>query len=129
MTRRATGTFTTVFEPLPIDDDALSRMQVLKTIEGDLIGTGRAEMLSVGTPIDGSAGYVAIDRITGTLHGHSGSFVLQHYGLLDRGAATLIVQVVPDSGTDQLTGLVGTFQIDNSLEEHRYIFDYDLKVH
>lgn len=129
MTRRATGTFTTVFEPLPIDDDALSRMQVLKTIEGDLTGTGRAEMLSVGTPIDGSAGYVAIDRITGTLHGCSGSFVLQHYGLLDRGAATLIVQVVPDSGTDQLTGLVGTFQIDNSSEVHRYIFDYDLKVH
>ncbi|MEV8507639.1 DUF3224 domain-containing protein [Actinoplanes sp. NPDC051475] len=129
MTRRATGTFVAVFEPLPIDDDVLSRMQVLKTIEGDLTGTGRAEMLSVGTPIDGSAGYVAIDRITGTLHGRSGSFVLQHYGLLDRGAATLIVQVVPDSGTDELTGLVGTFQIDNSSEEHRYTFDYDLEVH
>ncbi|MEV4637301.1 DUF3224 domain-containing protein [Actinoplanes sp. NPDC049548] len=129
MTRRATGTFTTVFDPLPIDDDAIGRMRVDKTIEGDLTGTGRAEMLSVGTPIDGSAGYVAIDRITGTLHGRSGSFVLQHYGLMDRGAGTLIVQVVPDSGTDELTGLVGTFQIDNSSEEHRYIFDYDLKVH
>ncbi|MFI7597680.1 DUF3224 domain-containing protein [Actinoplanes sp. NPDC049681] len=129
MTRRATGTFTTVFEPLPIDDDALSRMRVDKTIEGDLTGTGRAEMLSVGTPIDGSAGYVAIDRITGTLHGRTGSFVLQHYGLMDRGAGTLIVQVVPDSGTDDLTGLVGTFQIDHGSEEHRYVFDYDLKVH
>jgi Protein of unknown function (DUF3224) len=126
MTRRATGTFTTAFEPLPIDDDTISRMEVRKTIEGDLIGTGRAEMLSVGTPIDGSAGYVAIDRITGTLHGRSGSFVLQHYGLMDRGAGTLIVRVVPDSGTDELAGLTGTFEIDNSSAEHRYTFDYDL---
>jgi Protein of unknown function (DUF3224) len=129
MNHRATGTFTTRFEPLPIDDEALSRMLVEKTIEGGLTGTGRAEMLSVGTPIDGSAGYVAIDRISGTLHGRRGSFVLQHYGLMDRGAGTLIVQVVPDSGTDELTGLTGTFQIDNSSEEHRYVFDYDIKPH
>jgi hypothetical protein len=126
MTRRATGTFTTVFDPLPIDDDTISRMRVDKTIEGDLTGTGRAEMLSVGTPIDGSAGYVAIDRITGTLHGRTGSFVLQHYGLMDRGTGTLLVQVVPDSGTDELAGLTGTFQIDNTSDAHRYVFDYDL---
>ncbi|MEV6599400.1 DUF3224 domain-containing protein [Actinoplanes sp. NPDC051346] len=126
MTRRATGTFTTVFEPLPIDDDTLGRTRALKTIEGDLAGTGRAEMLSVGTPIDGSAGYVAIDRVSGTLHGRSGSFVLQHFGLMDRGAGTLIVQVVPDSGTDELTGLTGTLQIDNDSEHHRYVFDYDI---
>ncbi|MFI5491996.1 DUF3224 domain-containing protein [Actinoplanes sp. NPDC051859] len=128
MTRRALGHFTTVFEALPIDDDTLGRMRIDKTIEGDLIGTGRAEMLSVGTPIDGSAGYVALDRITGTLHGRAGSFVLQHYGLMDRGAATLICQVVPDSGTDELTGLTGTFRIDNDSEEHRYTFDYDITV-
>ncbi|MEU8230951.1 DUF3224 domain-containing protein [Actinoplanes sp. NPDC048967] len=126
MTRRATGTFTTAFEPLPIDDDTIGRTEVRKTIEGDLSGTGRAEMLSVGTPIDGSAGYVAIDRITGTLHGRRGSFVLQHYGLMDRGAGTLIVRVVPDSGTDELAGLTGTFEIDNSSAEHRYTFDYDI---
>jgi hypothetical protein len=129
MSRRATGTFTTRFEPLPIDDAALSRMLVEKTIEGDLTATGRAEMLSVGTPIDGSAGYVAIDRITGTLHGRRGSFVLQHYGLMDRGAGTLVVEVVPDSGTDELTGLSGAFQIDNSSDAHRYVFDYDIKPH
>ncbi|BCJ51110.1 hypothetical protein Asp14428_25850 [Actinoplanes sp. NBRC 14428] len=126
MTRRATGTFTTVFEPLPIDDDTIGRTQVLKTFEGDITGTGRAEMLSVGTPIDGSAGYVAIDLVDGTLHGHRGSFVLQHYGLMDRGSGTLVVRVVPDSGTDELTGLTGTFQIDNSSEEHRYLFDYEI---
>ncbi|GGQ52399.1 DUF3224 domain-containing protein [Couchioplanes azureus] len=129
MTRRATGTFSTVFEPLPIDDDALSRMRVTKTIEGDLTGTASAEMLSVGTPIDGSAGYVAIDRVTGTLHGRSGSFVLQHYGLMNRGAGTLVVEVVPDSGTDELTGLSGTFRIDNDSEHHRYVFDYELAPH
>ncbi|MFI5933323.1 DUF3224 domain-containing protein [Actinoplanes sp. NPDC051494] len=126
MTERATGTFTTTFEPLPSSDETLGRMIVSKTIEGGLRGTGRAEMLSVGTPIDGSAGYVAIDRITGTLHGRSGSFVLQHYGLMDRGSGTLTVQVVPDSGTDELTGLTGTFSIDNTGGEHHYVFDYDV---
>jgi hypothetical protein len=129
MSRRATGTFTTTFEPLPADDETLGHMRVHKTIEGDLTGTGRAEMLSVGTPVEGSAGYVAIDRITGTLHGRSGSFVLQHFGLMDRGSGTLTVRVVPDSGTDELTGITGTFEIDNSSGEHRYVFDYDITPH
>ncbi|MGA5300770.1 DUF3224 domain-containing protein [Nucisporomicrobium flavum] len=129
MSRRATGTFTTTFEPLPADDDMLGRTQVHKTIEGDLTGTGRAEMLSVGTPVEGSAGYVAIDRITGTLEGLKGSFVLQHFGLMDRGSGTLTVRVVPDSGTDELTGITGTFEIDNSSEEHRYVFTYDIEPH
>ncbi|UQU63219.1 DUF3224 domain-containing protein [Couchioplanes caeruleus] len=129
MSRRATGTFTTTFEPLKADDDTLGRMQVHKTIEGDLVGTGRAEMLSVGTPVEGSAGYVAIDHITGTLEGLRGSFVLQHFGLMDRGSGTLTVRVVPDSGTDELTGITGTFEIDNSSDEHRYVFTYDIEPH
>ena len=129
MGHRATGTFTTTFEPLASDDETLGRMEVRKTIEGDLTGTGLAQMLSVGTPVDGSAGYVAIDRITGTLHGRKGSFVLQHFGLMDRGSGTLVVRVVPDSGTDELTGLTGTFEIDNTSDEHRYVFDYDLTPH
>jgi Protein of unknown function (DUF3224) len=126
MTERATGTFTTVFEPLTSDDEWLGHLRVLKTIEGDLVGTGRAEMLSVNTAVEGSAGYVAIDRITGTLHGRKGSFVLQHNGLMARGAGTLAVTVVPDSGTDELTGLTGTFDIVNEDGAHSYTFDYDL---
>ena len=126
MTQRATGTFTPTFEPLPIDDEAMARMRVEKAFDGDLVGSGRAEMISVGTAVEGSAGYVAIDRITGSLHGRQGTFVLQHHGLMDRGAGTLSVTVVPDSGTDELTGLRGEFRIDNVAGEHRYTFDYEI---
>lgn len=122
----ATGTFTTTFEPLPSDDERLGHMRVLKTIEGDLSGTGRAEMLSVGTAVEGSAGYVAIDLITGALHGRTGTFVLQHTGLMHRGDGTLSVVVVPDSGTGELSGLTGTFDITNTDGVHRYTFDYEL---
>ena len=126
MTERATGTFTTAFEPLPSDDETIGRMRVRKTITGDLEGAGVAEMMSVGTAVEGSAGYVAIDRITGTLKGRKGSFVLQHFGLMARGEGTLTVSVVPDSGTDDLTGLTGTFVIVNDAGEHSYKFDYEL---
>ena len=123
---RATGTFTTAFEPLAGEDEWLGHARILKTIEGDLVGTGRAEMLSAGTDVEGSAGYVAMDRITGVLHGRKGSFVLQHSGLMARGEATLTVTVVPDSGTDELTGLSGTFDIVNENGAHSYTFDYVL---
>ena len=126
MSERATGTFTTAFEPLSSDDESIGRMRVRKTIEGDLTGTGVAEMMSVGTAVEGSAGYVAIDRITGTLAGRSGSFVLQHFGLMARGIGTLTVSVVPDSGTAGLTGLTGLFDIVNEAGVHSYTFDYDL---
>jgi hypothetical protein len=122
----ATGTFTPTFEPLPSDDERLGHLRVRKTFEGDLTGTGHAEMLSVGTAVEGSAGYVAIDLIDGTLHGRTGTFVLQHNGLMDRGTGTLSVVVVPDSGTAELTGLTGTFTITNNDGQHSYTFDYDL---
>lgn len=123
---RATGTFTTTFEPLSSDDETIGRMRVHKVIEGDLSGTGRAEMMSVGTAVEGSAGYVAIDRISGVLHGRAGTFVLQHHGLMARGEGTLTVTVVPDSGTAELTGLTGDFAITNADGVHSYAFDYTL---
>jgi hypothetical protein len=126
MSIRATGTFTVTFEPLHTDDETLGRMLVRKTISGDLTGEGRAEMLSVGTAVEGSAAYVALDRITGNLHGRQGSFVLQHTGLMDRGVGTLNVAVVPDSGTDDLVGLRGEVEIQNVAGEHSYVFDYDI---
>jgi hypothetical protein len=128
MSQRATGTFTPSFEPLPSDDEAMGRARVTKRFEGDLSGTGSAEMLSVGTEVEGSAGYVAIDRIDGTLHGRQGTFVLQHSGLMRRGDGTLNVAVVPDSGTGELTGLSGEFDIQITDGEHRYTFDYAIEA-
>jgi Protein of unknown function (DUF3224) len=126
MTTRATGTFRAEFEPLPSDDETLGRTRVLKTFDGDLVGSGRAEMLSVGTPVEGSAGYVAIDRITGVLHGRQGSFVVAHHGLMDRGDGILSVVVVPDSGTDELTGLRGELDIQIVDGQHHYTFNYSI---
>ncbi|GAB1645965.1 DUF3224 domain-containing protein [Krasilnikovia sp. MM14-A1259] len=126
MGRRAIGTFTAVLDPVHLDDEAVSLARVDKAIDGDLVGTGRAQMLTVGTPVEGSAGYVAIDVISGSLHGRRGTFVLQHSGILDRGAGTATVTVVPDSGTDELVGLRGTFHIENLAGEHRYVFEYDI---
>jgi hypothetical protein len=125
MSERATGTFTTTFEPLSSEDERIGRMRG-KVIAGGLTGTGVAEMMSVGTAVEGSAGYVAIDRITGTLGGRQGEFVLQHFGLMDRGTGSLTVRVVPDSGTGELTGLTGSFAIVNEAGVHSYTFDYDL---
>jgi hypothetical protein len=124
MTERATGTFEPTFEPLPTEE-WLGRLRVLKTFEGDLTGTARAEMLSFQAG-DGSAGYVAIDRVEGELHGRRGTFVLQHSGLMDRGDGTLSVVVVPDSGTGELTGLRGTLEIANDAGAHSYTFTYEL---
>lgn len=123
MTKRATGTFTSTLEPLTGDAEWLGRLRVAKTFEGDLVGAGRAEMLSVGTAVEGSAGYVAIDLITGSLDGREGTFVLQHSGLMARGTPTLTVTVVPDSGTGDLAGLTGTFEIG---ADHSYVLTYDL---
>ena len=127
MTEHATGTFEPTFEPLPTDDDAwLGRMRVLKTFFGDLAGTARAEMLSFRSDEEGSAGYVAIDRVTGELHGRKGTFVLQHSGLMDGGEPSLTVTVVPGSGTGELTGLRGTLEIVNDAGAHSYTFTYHL---
>ena len=95
-----------------------------KTYNGDLNGTGVGEMLSAGTATPGSAGYVAIEKVTGTLSGKTGSFYLQHSGTLTRGEGTLSIHVIPDSGTDELTGLSGTLQIVMKDGGHTYIFDY-----
>lgn len=83
-------------------------------------------MLAAMTEVKGSAGYVAIERVTGTLLGKQGSFVLMHTGTMDRGAAQLVVQVVPDSGTEALTGLTGQMGIQITGGQHAYTFDFTL---
>ena len=130
MSTRATGSFTVKMLPQPLADasaDAsLGRMALDKTFSGDLAATGQGEMLMAGTAVKGSAGYVAIERVSGSLHGRSGTFVLQHTGTMNRGAPTLSVTVVPDSGTGELVGLAGKLDILIDGGQHRYAFDYTL---
>jgi len=127
---RASGTFEVKLDPQALADKSanamLGRLSISKQFHGDLEAASKGEMLSAGTGVKGSAGYVAIEQATGTLHGRSGSFVLQHSGTMTRGAAQLSVTVVPDSGTDQLAGLAGTLVITIVDGKHFYDFDYTL---
>lgn len=128
---RATGTFDVKLNPLPAYDSTpgttLARLSLDKQFHGDLDATSKGEMLSAGTTIKNSAGYVAIERVSGTLNGQQGSFVLQHNGTMNRGAPQLSVTVVPDSGTDQLVGLSGNLAIIIAPDgKHSYQFDYTL---
>ena len=105
---------------------ALGRMSIDKQFHGDLEGTSKGEMLSAITGVKGSAGYVAIERVSGTLHGRSGTFVLQHSGIMTRGAPQLTITVVPDSGSGQLVGLAGRMAINIADGKHSYDFEYTL---
>jgi len=98
-----------------------------KTFTGPLDATSVVHMLAVGSPQSGSAGYVAVERVKGTLDGRSGTFFFQHTGVMDRGDATLDLRVVPDSGTDALTGLQGTMAIDITDGQHFYTFVYGFR--
>ena len=127
---RASGTFDVKLEALALHEKAqggpLARMSLDKQFHGDLEGTSQGEMLSAGTEVKGSAGYVAIERVTGTLGGRRGSFVLQHSGTMTRGTPQLSVTVVPDSGTDQLAGLAGSMTITIVDKKHLYELSYTL---
>jgi hypothetical protein len=131
MSTRAAGGFDVTVSPEPHYEAAeggvvLGRLALTKQFRGDLEATSIVQMLSAGTAVKGSAGYVAIERIVGRLHGRAGSFVLQHSGTMTRGQATLTVTVVPDSGTDELAGLAGTMSIEIVDGAHFYAFDYAL---
>jgi hypothetical protein len=130
MSLHASGTFEVRLSPQPLADSkadpALGRMRLDKVFSGDLQGTSKGEMLTAGSPAKGSAGYVAIERVSGTLHGRKGDFVLQHSGTMNRGVPELTVRVVPDSGTGELTGIAGTLDIRIVDGKHLYTFDYDL---
>jgi hypothetical protein len=130
MTRHAEGTFDVKMTPLPADDattgTSIGRYALDKQFHGDIEGASKGEMLSAGDPSKGSAGYVAIEHITGTLHGHTGSFALQHNGSMNQGTFLLEVTVVPGTGTGELTGISGTMKIIISAGKHSYTFDYTL---
>jgi Protein of unknown function (DUF3224) len=128
MTRIATGEFVVKLLPLGLDgqDSKFGRMSIDKTISGGLVATTVGQMLTAMTDVKGSAGYVAIERVDGVLDGKKGSFALQHTGTMNRGAPSLSVTVVPDSGTDELVGLSGEFKIIIAGGKHSYEFKYTL---
>jgi Protein of unknown function (DUF3224) len=130
MTMHASGTFEVKLTPQGSDDKAdgtsLGRLSIDKQFHGGLEATSKGEMLTAGTTVKGSAGYVAIERVSGTLEGRSGAFILQHSGTLTRGAPQQSVTVVPDSGTGQLVGLTGKMTIIIAEGKHSYDFQYTL---
>jgi hypothetical protein len=127
---RATGPFEVSLKPLPIDQDSgselIGRMSIDKQFHGDLEGSSKGQMLTGGTAIRNSAGYVAIEHVTGSLKGRKGSFILQHTGVMNRGTPSLVITIVPDSGTEQLEGLRGTMAIRIEGGRHSYELNYTL---
>jgi hypothetical protein len=126
-----TGTFDVTLAPqttdTPAEGSPLGRLTIDKQFHGHLEGTSKGEMLTAGsTTIENSAGYVAVERVTGTLHGKKGTFALQHNGIMTRGEGKLTITVVPDSGTGELTGLSGSMSIDIANGKHSYTLDYTL---
>ena len=132
MTQLAKGPFDVKLNPQPLalEDDgegaARGRMSLDKRFHGDLDATSKGEMLTAMSGTQGSAGYVAIEKVTGTLNGRSGSFYLQHNGVMTRGVGELTITVIPDSGTDQLAGLSGKMNIIIAEGKHSYEFEYTL---
>jgi hypothetical protein len=128
--RHAAGAFDVTVTPLPaeagIGDECIGRMALSKRFHGDLQASALGQMLATRTPTPGSAAYVALDRVTGSLHGRTGSFSLQHSGTMDRGAPTLDIKIVPDSGTEQLAGISGRLRIRIEEGRHFYELDYEL---
>ena len=124
---KATGEFEVKLVPqTDMEVPMLGRLSINKTFRGDMEGNSQGQMLSAGTSIPNSAGYVAIERVEGTLKGKRGSFVLQHSGTMDRGTPSLLVTVVPDSGTEELTGISGTLAIIMAEGKHSYDFEYSI---
>lgn len=131
MATHATGSFEVKMAPQkpdnPIEEAAnIGRMSLDKQFHGDLEATSKGEMLAISPDTKGSGVYVALERVTGTLKGRTGSFVLHHTGIMNRGVPQLTISVAPDSGTGQLTGITGTMNINIAGGKHSYDFEYTL---
>ena len=122
----AHGDFEVKLAPQSAADAPIGRMSIDKQFHGDLEATSKGEMLAFMTSVKGSAGYVAMEQVTGALNGRSGTFVLQHSGTMTRGDQQQSVTVVPDSGTDELKGLAGKMTIIIANGKHSYDFDYEI---
>ena len=126
MPARASGTFEVKLSPQPADETGVGRLTIDKQFHGHLEATSKGHMLAFSTEVQGSAGYVALERVRGSVSGRTGTFVLQHSGTMNRGEALLMLTVVPDSGTEQLVGLSGTMAITIVDKKHFYEFEYTL---
>lgn len=130
MTRQAKGTFDVKVVPIStvdaLDTGGFGRLALDKKFHGDLAGTSVGQMIATGDGTSGSGGYVALEKVTGTLHGHSGTFVLMHNGTMTPKSMELRINVVPESGTGELAGLEGTFKIIIEGKQHFWEFDYTL---
>jgi hypothetical protein len=125
----ASGTFEVKLKPQTdenVGDPTVARMSIEKQFHGDLEGTSKGQMLAVQGDVKGSAGYVAMERVSGALAGQAGTFALQHTGTMNRGVPELSVTVVPDSGTGELKGLSGMLTIKIADGQHSYVFEYTL---
>lgn len=127
---KAKGTFEVKVLPLKTDENfdtgGFGRLALDKQFSGDIAGTSKGQMLAARTAVEGSAGYVALEKVSGTMHGRTGTFVLQHNGTMSHGTQEMRITVVPDSGTDELVGLTGTFTIIMVGEKHSYEFEYEI---
>lgn len=132
MPNHASGRFDVKVTPMDdkTADPSLGRYTLDKQYHGDLEGTGSGQMLSAGSPAKGAGGYVAMEKVTGTLQGRTGSFVLQHSGTMAAGVPQMTITVVPESGTGQLEGIAGTMTIKIAPDgKHSYELDYTLPTH
>ncbi len=127
---QAQGTFEVKVAPLPADDaiaaTSISRFSLDKVYRGDIEGISAGEMMGAGNVAAGSAGYVAVEQVSGTVHGKHGSFALQHSSTMDQGQFDMNIKVVPGSGTEQLVGIAGVLTIIIDGKQHSYRFDYTL---
>jgi hypothetical protein len=124
----ATGTFEVQTQPQVQDDPAqgLGRLGLDKQFSGDLVGMGKGVMLTAMASTPGSGAYVAVERVTGKLHGREGTFLLQHAGTMANGSQQLAINVVPDSGTGALAGIAG--QLDIRIENGRHFYEFEYTV-
>ncbi len=124
---KITGPFEVRMQPLEAyPDSGIGRMSLDKTFSGPLEASSQGELLTGMSSVQGSAGYVAIEKVSGTLEGRAGTFLLQHFGIMQGKSSRLILEVIPDSGTEELTGLSGTMDIRREEGSHYYDFDYQL---
>ena len=126
MSEQASGSFDVELAPETSPGDPIGRFSITKRFHGDLEASSTGAMLTVHGEVKGSAGYVAMERVTGTLGDRTGSFALQHSGTMDHSRPTLAVTIVPDSGTAGLAGISGDMSIDNTDGRHAYVLRYSL---
>jgi len=126
----AKGTFEVTIIPQShqegVGDSSVARMALVKVFSGEMNGTGNGQMLAYRSAVSGSAGYVAMEKVQGTMNGRTGSFILQHNGTMNRGEPLLTIKIVPDSGAEQLTGISGEMLLKIEEGKHYYEFQYML---